>query len=403
MLFRLAILAVAAASAFAAESDALAISANIRARHTPYSTILDPIFESPESESIAFYTRCGDSALWTGHYMAAEAYRYRVTSDPAALENVFEALRGINMLVEVPGTGVLARCVVPVDSPYAPGIAQEEKANGIYIGAYDLKQYYWVGNTSRDQYSGVFFGLATTYDLIDEIHVRGTIAHLMNRLLDFLVRQDFAVRMPGGEISTTFTIRPDQQLTLLQIGRHINPNWFASKYRSAALFKYFTVGWPIAIELADVDSAYFKFNLDTINLFSLIRLEDSGIRRSAYLDAYELMRRTTDGHGNAHFNMIDRALRGPDPRRDAETVELLNAWLKRPKRDYRVDLRGKLAECGEDRACEPIPVELRVATDFLWQRSPFQMSGGGDGFIESPGIDYILPYWMARYYGVINE
>ena len=43
----------------------------------------------------------------------------------------------------------------------------------------------------------------------------------------------------------------------------------------------------------------------------------------------------------------------------------------------------------------------RVRTDFLWQRSPFQASGGGDGFIETAGIDFTLPYWMARVYGVV--
>jgi len=30
------------------------------------------------------------------------------------------------------------------------------------------------------------------------------------------------------------------------------------------------------------------------------------------------------------------------------------------------------------------------------------LKGGGSGLIESAGVDYILPYWMARYYGVIN-
>jgi uncharacterized protein (TIGR03437 family) len=33
---------------------------------------------------------------------------------------------------------------------------------------------------------------------------------------------------------------------------------------------------------------------------------------------------------------------------------------------------------------------------------PFQLKGGGSGIIENAGVDYILPYWMARYYGVIN-
>ena len=37
----------------------------------------------------------------------------------------------------------------------------------------------------------------------------------------------------------------------------------------------------------------------------------------------------------------------------------------------------------------------------MWEESPFQLSGGGSRIIETAGVDYILPYWMARYYGVI--
>jgi hypothetical protein len=71
-----------------------------------------------------------------------------------------------------------------------------------------------------------------------------------------------------------------------------------------------------------------------------------------------------------------------------------------PTRDVWVDLRGKYKACDSDRACEVIPVPERVRTDFLWQRSPFLLYGGGSGRIESPGIDFILPYWMARHYGM---
>jgi hypothetical protein len=34
---------------------------------------------------------------------------------------------------------------------------------------------------------------------------------------------------------------------------------------------------------------------------------------------------------------------------------------------------------------------------------PFQLSGGQSGTIESAGIDYILPYWMARYYSIVSQ
>ena len=62
-------------AAFGAEPDALAIEANIFARHLPYGTILDPILSLPDLSQVVDYTRCGDSAIWTGHYLAAEAYR----------------------------------------------------------------------------------------------------------------------------------------------------------------------------------------------------------------------------------------------------------------------------------------------------------------------------------------
>ena len=101
--------------------------------------------------------------------------------------------------------------------------------------------------------------------------------------------------------------------------------------------------------------------------------------------------------------MIDRALTGPDNKRDAETRALLEAWLRRPPRDQFVDLRDEFPSCGQpDRACDAIPVERRVPTDFLWQRSPFLLFGGGSGTIQEAGIDFILPYWMARFYEVLG-
>ncbi|WP_321475450.1 hypothetical protein [uncultured Paludibaculum sp.] len=60
-------------------------------------------------------------------------------------------------------------------------------------------------------------------------------------------------------------------------------------------------------------------------------------------------------------------------------------------------------ETYENRGCEVVPVPERPATDFLWQRSPFRLYGGLYGTIEGAGIDYILPYWMGRYYGVLGE
>ena len=388
---------------FGSEPDAVSISNNIQALHMPYNVIVDPVFASPSSTEVVGYSRGGNASIWTGHYLAAEALRYKVTNSPEAIDSLRRALAGIRSLVDVTGTNLLARCVVPTDSPHAQSIVTEEAGHGIFNGTLGDKTYYWIGNTVRDEYAGVFFGLGVAYDTVEDAGVRSDIRQITTRLLDFLLQNNWAVVMPNGEISTVFWARPDQQLSFLQVGRRVNPDRFGSTYKSYRFWYASSVIVPISYDVLDDHNSYFKFNLNTITLYNLIRLEDSSYYRSLYMNAYNVMRRTTDDHGNAHFNMIDRGLKGPDGRRDDETRSLLEDWLQRSRRDEWVDWRGgaRYSACGEDRACSAIPVVDRVHTDFLWQRSPFLLYGGGQGNIEGAGIDYILPYWMARYYGVL--
>jgi hypothetical protein len=387
------------------EQNALQISAEIQARHMPNGVLIDPIFASPYSKRIIGYTRAGDSAIWTGHYLAAEAFRYRVTGSSEAFENVKNAVAAIQSLVDVTGNNLLARCLIPVNWRFAQSIVTEEAHHGIYRSRIGGKDYYWIGNTSRDQYSGVFFGLGVAYEMVEDQNVREAISSLVTRLLEYLINRNWSVMTPDGFISTTFIARLDQRLSFLQIGRQMNPSRFSATYRVYRFLDSGSVSAPIAFDLLSDHKSYFKFNLNTINLYNLIRLESDGFYKGLYLTAYNLMRRTTDDHGNAHFNMIDRALKGPESRRDRETIELLAQWLSRSRRDQWVDWRvgKKYRLCGDDRACDPLPIEDRIRTDFLWQRSPYLLYGGGFGRIETAGIDFILPYWMARYYGVIKE
>ncbi|MBC7928678.1 MAG: hypothetical protein H7039_23795, partial [Bryobacteraceae bacterium] len=396
-LLLLGMVAIFCSSAATPEEQALQISLDIQARHTPFGTILNPYYVSPVSSEVQTYTRCGDSAIWTGHWLASEAFRYKVTRSSESLDAAKRALRAIRLLVEVTGSNnLLARCALRTDSPFSAGPRSEEKSHGEYLGKFENTDYYWIGNTSRDQYLGVFFGLSAAYESIADPSIRETITDLATRLLDRLIAKNWAIVMPDGDISTVFWLRPDQELAIRQVGRQVNPDRFGKGYEDK---RRDTGGLNIimAFEASDENGSYFKFNLNAISWYTLIHLEEpESPKRSEYLSAYRVFRNAVVNHGNAFFNVVDRALTGPEARRDAETLDLMSQWLLRPKRDPFIDLRGKYRACGENRACDPIPVVERVSTDFLWQRSPFQLYGGGTGQIESPGIDYILPYWMGR-------
>ena len=127
---------------------------------------------------------------------------------------------------------------------------------------------------------------------------------------------------------------------------------------------------PIGLEITSNDS-YFKLDLDYITLYNLERLESSSVK-STYDAAYALLHGHTASHQNAFFNMIDRAINGPNATRDTETLKLLNQWLLRPTRDFYDDVSSQVAVCGT-KSCNPVPDAKPPQTDFLWQRDPFQL------------------------------
>lgn len=61
--------------------------------------------------------------------------------------------------------------------------------------------------------------------------------------------------------------------------------------------------------------------------------------------------------------------------------------------------------CADAYAVEPLPPAQRQFTDFLWQRNPYAIGYGShlEGHRQSPGLDLVEPYWMARQIGVITQ
>lgn len=365
------------------EADALAISANIQARHMPFGTILDPVFSSSTTTTITGYTRCGDSALWTGAYLAAEAFRYKVTGTADALANVRAALAGLKSLVDVTGDNRLARCIVNASSPYAAGIESEEAHNTVHSSP----PWVWLDNTSRDEMVGAFFGLGIAYDLVADATVKSTISDLCTRMMQFVANHQWS---PNDDISNTFQLRPEELQMMLNVTRHVNP-------ATGITGPFLEVPQDSAVSVdVSSDSSYFKFNLDYMSYYNLLRLDPN----SSYKSGYTIVRNHTAGQVNAFFDAIDLGINGPNATRDAEMRSLLDQWLQRPRRDFYVNLTNNVAVCN-GQACQPIPVPLRTPADFLWQVSPYQLMGGASGTIENASIDYILPYWMGRYYGAI--
>ncbi len=468
----------------------------------------------------------GDSALWTGTYLAAQSFRYalakRYLGNPLtpdqvtfwtqqrneALTRVRAMVAKFHVLANISGSwnhklqlslrqtgfgggvfhgepGYLMRaCIrtnVPewqrwpeADEPDPTGMPPPYTKNRRVFGPLSWKQpngqivkYYCEDGTSRDAYAGTTFGLLTAFDLVsrDDSGMRRQIRDDLVTLTNFAFKYLWNTPRPHGRISIPlgtnqnespcsevnaiarvcghdfenfmsplFVITPLARLNMAQAASHVTSaapgradtaKWqavFASEVAQLAPF----VAFSQEIDQTQPYNDYYKHNLDHLIGFNLMRNAPNPVADELYAQAMGIMDSTTRRHLNAHFEAITYALTG-DSDRLQDAVTHLREWRAYRTRidaggttDHRQLCEGTIECVPEDqvdvsatpgadpvavpgtsttlRARKPLPIADRTPTDFLWQRPPNQLVGGVSNTHQAPGVDYLLPYWMLRYY-----
>ena len=93
---------------------AVMLENNYQAYHCVNGIIWEARYAEATDEQPTQYGNGGDSAIFTGFYLAGAVYRFLTTGQTHDLDAVFEAARGLHILTHVSGTpGVIARCAFP--------------------------------------------------------------------------------------------------------------------------------------------------------------------------------------------------------------------------------------------------------------------------------------------------
>ena len=117
------------------------------------------------------------------------------------------------------------------------------------------------------------FGLGVAYDFAGS-GVQNVVSSLVTRMVTNLQNHGWTIVMPSGSGATTFLIRPEELLMILQVAAYVNPAQFASAYVNERNLLASTLLIPVSVDIAD-HSSYFKFNLDYVSFCNLLRLENS--------------------------------------------------------------------------------------------------------------------------------
>ncbi len=234
--------------------------------------------------------------------------------------------------------------------------------------------------------------------------------------------------------SPLFLITPTARLNMAQAASHVvtaAPGRVDSIFWQAVYLEELATMAPFVALTQFFDQSmpyndYYKHNLDHLIGYNLARNAPNDVAQTVYSLAMSSMDSTTRTHLNAHFETITYAMTADQSRLD-DAVLHLRQW-----RDYRAKIEAggtfnnqqfcaTTLPCvpedqvdmtlfpglpvvtlpgssGTYRARDPLPIVDRTPTDFLWQRAPNQLNGSVSNTHQAPGVDYLLPYWMLRYY-----
>jgi hypothetical protein len=382
--------------------------------HLPQGINVDIVWRDRNRSAPIQYKGVGDGAIWTGHYLAMLVFKFAATGDRETREAILDVLDTIDMLANVSGrTGYIARYAGTGEDPafvnqyrVAATGKRRPRRDGrrlVYEGAPPYEDYLWLGNSSRDSYDGIRFGLSIAWQLSGDDEVRARAESIIALIVDRLVHDEWWIRDGRGGVTrptswwklawmrTALTVCPGR---VPRIDRAYD--W---QYRRAMMRK------P-AVRSA-TRNKYYPNNLRFLRMYHLAAFETDPRKAKEYK---ALLTRSfyegAAGHLNGHFAALYMAGTN-DPQDQLARATLQGTLLDfppPPKWARAVDLRDapSIERTHWTGAAEYalLPRE-RVPRDFIWQRSPCTLHGGTDEPLEYPGLDFLLPYWIGRAVGAV--
>jgi len=359
---------------------------------------------------------------YSGDYLAAQAYRYAVTKDPAARKeamNTFQALRWLEAMTGIPG--------FPARAVWAKGERGHKSmsgSGGLPAEWHDTAdgKFEWKGDTSSDEICSHFYSTALFLEFVAQgreaeqakQHLARMAAHLLEHHWQLIDLDGKPTRWGrwDPEYFATDEGRTDRGLQALEILSFMKTAAtltgeakFAAAYRQLVALGYpeYTVRQRTTPPPPE-NIAHFEDQLALWSYWNLLQFEKDEQLRSIYRRSLERSYEVIRIEQNPWFNFVYGALTGNDCETEP-AVDHLRGWpldlvVWSYQNSHRADLRappGYVALKGGTRTFPP-----RETEPLRWDHWLMQADGGTGGQDVAEPSGWLLAYWMGRYYGFIK-
>lgn len=363
-----------------------------------------------------------NDGLWTQIYVGSLAYAYAVTKDEKYLEAARRSMKAMCYLTKISGVkGFTARAV---RFEGEEGYGTVVKRDGSEWHPAPNGECEWLGETSSDEMTGHFFGFSLYYDLCANEEEKETIKEVLCDIVDHILEHNYRLCDVDG-LPTTWAIWDPEQLnrnnmwlwekcinslemlTFLNVAYHVSGD---EKYRKEflrlAIDEHYLLN-AAQYKKDDGHTCHIDDNLGFLCMVTILRIEqDPAIRKYLLMGVkhhweYEKTERC------AFYNLIYGAFSDDSCDLDFSVKSLREYpldFVHRPM--FNSSRKGLVYDTEQERwgeapqLKEALDIDARLVHNY--DSNPFRADEGNGRGACSP-TPYLLPYWFARYYGLIEE
>ncbi len=384
-----------------------------------------------------------NDGLFTGLYCASQCFRYAVTGDEKAKANAKRAVEAMIKLTEVTGKpGFTARATrYSNEENFGDGNREEWHA------CENNPDCEWLGETSSDEMTGHYFAYGIYFDLVADKKEKKKIAQVVKTITDHILENNFHLCDVDGVPTTWANWEPEllnnddrwfyergtnslEMLSFLKTTYHVTGEEKYNDVYKMLIEKHHYAMNCIQYKVEDGHVAHIDDQLDFTNIYPLIVFTDNDAEKEIFKMGlthhwqYERVERSP------MFNIVYGSLTNNscDVENAAKSLSEMNldlicwpvynsyrkdiVWDTEqeamgipPQLKYPVEYSSR-AFCnydGNQFICDSGAEEFVYINSKVVNRTATLPGSGARGMRSVMPYNFLLPYWMGRFHGLLGD